>query len=647
MENFEKHFLEQYKVQDKSEAKDAAKRKEIRTGEEGIFEDRSKRIEAYIERLEEIFTHPDTKTRERRTDIFKEKFLYPAVIVKNENFPESYFEYQKQSAKERGMGEIEFSQEDKQKAIADTQEVQRKSLDAWIDYLAGDDCHYPSDIKYFTAQGILKTGKFDEKVYRFSDREKSTIASFRQIDHEALSMAMGALEAVHHQGDTGPYHSELLDLIKRNKDFGSMYAEAMRYLDKEASKDKALEITDGEWRVFSQGGDPRELVNAFAGKRAFLCLGNIGNASGYLKQGDVQVYFSNNRAGEPVWPRAAIAIKPKAGAYELRGTYNPNEDIDPEIAKTDIIKERLATIKNGESFIKKDADMKKITELYECCFKIDKKTKEKSYLNPELTKDDLIFLYEIDQPIEGFGYQKDPRVAELRAQRNKEEDMPIIFKCAQEQIARVPDDINENTKAYVGEWNPVIFQTIRQFPNIKHLYESFPEKKIFKQSLETDPNINSPEKAEKAMIAKNMYLSDWGKDILYKTEFSHEGKAYELARFTLKQLDFPKGATTAEIIGTKDDLDENGNHIPFTSGAMAKLGLELCPAEVGPHLRLQYSGGEGMLIAMKQIADRDGDPHVFGLSRDGGQLKLYACNANSANRWTPDEEFVFCFRKET
>jgi len=37
MENFEKHFLEQYKVQDKSEAKDAAKRKEIRTGEEGIL----------------------------------------------------------------------------------------------------------------------------------------------------------------------------------------------------------------------------------------------------------------------------------------------------------------------------------------------------------------------------------------------------------------------------------------------------------------------------------------------------------------------------------------------------------------------------------------------------------------------------------
>src|SRR3989338_3430367 len=396
MENFEKHFLEQYKVQDKSEAKDAAKRKEIRTGEEGIFEDRSKRIEAYIERLEEIFTHPDTKTRERRTDIFKEKFLYPAVIVKDENFPESYFEHQKQEAKERGMGEIEFSPKDKQKAVADTQEAQRKSLDAWIDHLAGDNCHYSADIKYFVAQGILKTGKFDEKAYRFSDREKSTTASFRQIDHEALSMVMGALEAAHHQGDTHPYHPALLDLIKRNKDFGSMYAEAMRHLDTEAGKDKALEITDGAWRVFKQGSNPQELVKAFAGKRAYLCLGNIGDASGYLERGDVLVYFSNNRAGSPVWPRVAVAVKPDMGAYEMRGTYNANEDIDPEIAKTSIIKDHLASVPNGEAFAKKDADMKKVTELYQKCFKIDRKTQEKTYLNPTLTKEDLVFLYEIN-----------------------------------------------------------------------------------------------------------------------------------------------------------------------------------------------------------------------------------------------------------
>jgi len=260
------------------------------------------------------------------------------------------------------------------------------------------------------------------------------------------------------------------------------------------------------------------------------------------------------------------------------------------------------------------------------------------------TKDDLVFLYEIDSPIEGFGYQKDPRVAELRAHRNLEEDMPIIFECAKDEIARTPDDINENTKAYVGEWNPAVLQTIRQFPNIKHLYESFPEKKIFKQNLETDPNINSPEKAEKAIMAKNMNLFG-GKDILYKTKFSHEGKTYELVRFTVEQLGFPKGATTTEIIGTKDDLDENGHRAPFTSGAMTKFGLELCPAEVGPHLRLQYFGGEWMMIAMKQIAGRGGGPGVFSLGRGGRRLELHADYAESAKRWDSDNGFVFLSSK--
>jgi len=632
MENFEKHFLEQYKVQDKSEAKDAAKRKEIRTGEEGIFEDRSKRIEAYIERLEEIFTHPDTKTRERRTDIFKEKFLYPAVIVKNENFPESYFEYQKQLAKERGMGEIEFSPEDKQKAIADTQEAQRKSLDAWIDHLAGDNCHYPSDIKYFAAQGILKTGKFDEKAYRFSDREKSTTASFRQIDHEALSMVMGALEAVHHQGDTGSYHSELLDLIKRNKDFGSMYAEAMRYLDKEASKDKALEITDGEWRVFKQDSDPRELVNAFAGKRAFLCLGNIGDASGYLKQGDVQVYFSNNRAGEPVWPRAAIAIKPEMGAYELRGTYNPNEDIDPEIAKTDIIKERLTTIKNGESFAKKDADMRKVTELYERCFKIDKKTKEKTYLNPELTKDDLVFLYEIDLPIEGFGYQKDPRVQELRAQRNLEEDMSIIFECAKDEIARTPDDINGNTRAYVGQLELGIFQ---KFPeNLEHIYTSFPEGRIRKEEIEIGGK--NAEALIKEMNEKHINIGGSAMDMLKSEDFTvlKESDSEILIRLKVGDLGFPKNKYP-----TKDEIYRR----------IEELGLELCPPETGPYYRLKYLNqpmGEWFQIGMKQIIDRDGYPRsFFYLARYEDGLWLHGDWMSPGYEWRPDNKFVFCLRK--
>jgi len=57
----EKHFLEHYRIHDKNEAKGAAQRAEKRTGEKGIMDDRSERIKAYIERLEEIFLEPGKK----------------------------------------------------------------------------------------------------------------------------------------------------------------------------------------------------------------------------------------------------------------------------------------------------------------------------------------------------------------------------------------------------------------------------------------------------------------------------------------------------------------------------------------------------------------------------------------------------------
>lgn len=283
-----------------------------------------------------------------------------------------------------------------------------------------------------------------------------------------------------------------------------------------------------------------------------------------------------------------------------------------------ILEEKLREFgPEADAFKKKSADMKILTE-------IEKKTKT----NQPLAKPNLLFLYEINSSIEGFGYQRDPRIAELRQTRNFKEDASIVFECLQDQIAKNVNEANENTRVYIGEWSVEIFQKIRNYPNIKHLYESFPDKEILMQTLETNAAVNSPESAEEAMERKNIYLSDWGKDILYKTEFSKEFQKYDLVRFAVRQLGFHDRATTDEIYKKAEDL-----------------GLELCPAEVGPHLCLQYSGKEWMFIAMKQITDRDGHPHIFRLDTDGGQLELNGSYAGPNGRWSAGSEFVFCFRK--
>lgn len=80
---------------------------------------------------------------------------------------------------------------------------------------------------------------------------------------------------------------------------------------------------------------------------------------------------------------------------------------------------------------------------------------------------------------------------------------------------------------------------------------------------------------------------------------------------------------------------------------MTRLGLELCPAEVGPHLRLKYPGNEWMLIAMKQILDRYGNPSVLNLNSEGSQLKLNGDYAKPSRRWHQGSKFIFLPRPST
>jgi hypothetical protein len=97
---------------------------------------------------------------------------------------------------------------------------------------------------------------------------------------------------------------------------------------------------------------------------------------------------------------------------------------------------------------------------------------------------------------------------------------------------------------------------------------------------------------------------------------------------TVKDIGLQTGATTDEICARAEEL-----------------GLELCPAEVGPNLRLQSSDKEWMYVAMKQITDRDGYPSVFYLVSDDGRLWLEAGSAEPDMRWGDGLRFVFRFRK--
>src|SRR3989344_486144 len=77
---------------------------------EKVPNDPAERIEAYMDRLENIFLNQDERKRGRNLEMFRDK-IYDALIIKRENFPGSYFELQKRIAREQGHGNVEISEE--------------------------------------------------------------------------------------------------------------------------------------------------------------------------------------------------------------------------------------------------------------------------------------------------------------------------------------------------------------------------------------------------------------------------------------------------------------------------------------------------------------------------------------------------------
>lgn len=244
----------------------------------------------------------------------------------------------------------------------------------------------------------------------------------------------------------------------------------------------------------------------------------------------------------------------------------------------------------------------------------------------QLTKDDLVFLYEINSRIEDFGVNDARHIAEFCKQRNPEEDAPVIFGCEPGQIARKPEDITTDTKAYVGKLVPGIFNKLGA---IKYIYSSFHGGNIRKEFL-TIGGTNSKE-LQRNLEQAGFKISGYVRDILNEKNFEtlKNTETVELVRLTVKDLGFDQGATLEEIYRKAEEL-----------------GLDLCPAEVGPQYRLAHGDqplGDRTCIAMKQISNRYGEVDLFDVAHyeDGMWLNTNFWGADPLTQRYPAESFIF------
>lgn len=132
------------------------------------------------------------------------------------------------------------------------------------------------------------------------------------------------------------------------------------------------------------------------------------------------------------------------------------------------------------------------------------------------------------------------------------------------------------------------------------------------------------------LINNGFQISKWVDDILDKITLSSKKTKLNLVMATVAELGFKDGAYFQDICKR-----------------VLELG-ELCPAEVGPQLRLQYKDqpmSEWILVVMKPITASDGSLNVFLVARYGAGAWLSYDDGGSGGFWHGGYRVVFVRRK--
>ncbi|MDO8504495.1 MAG: hypothetical protein Q7S36_01445 [Candidatus Liptonbacteria bacterium] len=638
-----------YDLHNAPEVESAAKRAELKTGEK-VSQSPEARIQNYLDRLERLALDPDKEqprkmfggeSRPRALSFLREMVMAKYVRPHKEKMAEGAAKVEERAARELGI-EARYGQEELEQRGEIAVEDLEKSLDSWITYLSDANEPYPVWFRYYAFRSILDLGDYDKDKGEFTKRSQGSIRLFPEIDRGALAYAEQMIEA--------SKDSEMLERLRKAQtsvalgnipqselltkekaanfaklSFAKQYSEGIKQAGEITPEMR--EETRGKWVKYQKGTDPTALWASLQNKGTAWCTKGFGTAETQLKGGDFYVYYTLDRQGKPSIPRIAMRMQ-EDQIGEVRGVADSNQNLEGNMAL--IAEEKMKELPGAERYRKSSADMKALTA-------IEKKVKN----GENLAKDDLAFLYELNAKIEGFGYQRDPRIKELRDKRNPEEDMPVVFECGKEQIAHNASEIKapstssgqEGTKAYIGPLVPGIFNKIQE-NNIEQIYTSFPEGKIRKETIEIGGK--DAKTLIKEMREKKINISNYAMDMLKSKDFTtlKESESEILICLKVGDLGFSKGKypTTDEIYKRIEEL-----------------GLELCPPETGPRYRLQYTDqpmGEWFNIGMKQISVRGGRPNVFSMARFGGGLWLHNGGwAGPTDGWGPVLVFVFRLRK--
>lgn len=336
------------------------------------------------------------------------------------------YESEKKIAIERGQGgDIENLDSGQVinryiESIKEKKEIQSESLTNWINYISGPDCTLPTWFKYHAVRSLLAMGTKNIDKGDYNKRAATTVSPYPEFNSEALGWVYKSLtkelnidkvtkEILKQKQEALGEDAELTETDKQkeaerveNIMSQDKFSKLFYFASMEVKGNLDRSFVEGEWIKYNKGSDYTLLEKGLKGKGTGWCTAE-GSAKGQIESGDFYVYYSKNgKTGDYTEPRIAVRMTGDSEISEVRGV-NPGQELEPQFA--DIIDTKMGDFGEGEAKIykKKSSDMKTLTQI---C--------KKDEVGIELTKEELRFIYEIDNKIEGFGYQDDPRISVLQ-----------------------------------------------------------------------------------------------------------------------------------------------------------------------------------------------------------------------------------------
>jgi len=429
------------------------------------LKEKKERLEKYLDKLGRV--QSKAMSKEEHIDTLK-KLYYDRYVIKRENIPESYFKSLEKRYLDEGHGHHNLVNPDngidkelKEQHINVIIREQKDSLDVWLNYFLSKDSNYlPMWAKVWAFQGMLGIGNLNKEKDGYGRRSNTAVNPFINFDSEILGKCV---ELVKDTFDNKEVTDKEIDKLVSSGSFAKLYGKLL------ANK-KQLKVSSNEgiWIKYNyeseeeanekvkNGIEPEylKLYNSLQGYNTGWCTAGsketaksqICGGSSYMG-GDFYVYYTKDKNGEYKIPRIAIRMD-EDSIGEIRGVAS-GQNIESNIEK--ILEEKLKEFPDGKLYQKKVHDMKLLTEIYN------------NYKNRDLTKDELMFLYETNEKIFGFGYEDDPRINEIKYNRNQRKDLSVIYDCDESEIGLTEEDLYENQILYYfGNINSIIYKKIRE-----------------------------------------------------------------------------------------------------------------------------------------------------------------------------------------